>query len=186
MAINKVVYDGTTLLDLSADTLVSAEQLLKDIIAHGADGSRIVGTLEAASSGGTKIAYGTVMYNSATSSTAITHNLGVVPKLVLYYLESKIPTSGGLLFAVGTRVDPDDTSPGGHLRVFRAQLAYSSSKYTITYDPTNNDEQSMSYRSITSTTILPINKANETTFSIYNASSYALYTGKNYFWIAVG
>lgn len=45
MAINKVIYGTTVLVDLTGDT-VAAENLLKGIKAHGADGSEIVGTLE--------------------------------------------------------------------------------------------------------------------------------------------
>ena len=47
MAINRVDFGGNTLIDLTGDTLESAEQLLKGIIAHAKDGSQIVGTLEA-------------------------------------------------------------------------------------------------------------------------------------------
>lgn len=42
MAISKVVYGGTTLIDLTADT-VKKEHLLEGYIAHGADGEKIIG-----------------------------------------------------------------------------------------------------------------------------------------------
>lgn len=42
MAISKVVYGGTTLIDLTADT-VKKEHLLEGYIAHGADGEKITG-----------------------------------------------------------------------------------------------------------------------------------------------
>lgn len=41
---NKVVYDGTTLIDLTSDT-VTADTLLEGITAHDKSGKRIVGTL---------------------------------------------------------------------------------------------------------------------------------------------
>lgn len=45
MAINKVVYDGTTLIDLSSDTLSSADQLMQGIVAHDRTGAVITGTI---------------------------------------------------------------------------------------------------------------------------------------------
>lgn len=45
MAYNKVVYDGTTLVDLTADT-VDASVLLAGYTAHGKDGNAIVGTFD--------------------------------------------------------------------------------------------------------------------------------------------
>lgn len=46
MPVNKVIYGGVTLLDLTKDT-VTAEKLLKGETAHGKDGEPIVGTFEA-------------------------------------------------------------------------------------------------------------------------------------------
>lgn len=45
MAINKVVYGGNTLLDLTGDT-VTAEKILKGYKAHAASGEQITGTCE--------------------------------------------------------------------------------------------------------------------------------------------
>ena len=45
MAINKVIYDGEPLIDLTGDT-VTPETLLKGRTAHGADGALLVGTAE--------------------------------------------------------------------------------------------------------------------------------------------
>jgi len=44
MAINKIVYNRQTLIDLTNDT-VKAENLLKGCTAHQADGTLITGTL---------------------------------------------------------------------------------------------------------------------------------------------
>ena len=44
MAVNKVVYNGDTLIDLSSDT-VTADKLLQGVTAHDAAGNLIVGTL---------------------------------------------------------------------------------------------------------------------------------------------
>ena len=44
MAINKVVYGGTTLVDLTGDT-VASNKMLQGATAHGADGSVISGII---------------------------------------------------------------------------------------------------------------------------------------------
>lgn len=45
MAINKVVHGGTTLIDLSGDTLASAANLVSGQTAHDRTGTQITGTL---------------------------------------------------------------------------------------------------------------------------------------------
>lgn len=47
MEVNKVVYNGNTLIDLTSDT-VTADKLLLNSTAHGADGKIILGTLRPA------------------------------------------------------------------------------------------------------------------------------------------
>lgn len=44
MAVNKVIYSGRTLIDLSSDTLSSASQLRKGVTAHTKAGNVISGT----------------------------------------------------------------------------------------------------------------------------------------------
>lgn len=44
MAINKVVYGNTTLLDLTNDT-VASEKMLQGVTAHAANGSTVTGTI---------------------------------------------------------------------------------------------------------------------------------------------
>lgn len=44
MSVNKVVYGNDILIDLTGDTLVSADQLAKGVIAHTKSGEVIVGT----------------------------------------------------------------------------------------------------------------------------------------------
>ncbi len=46
MACSKVIYDGSTLVDLTQDT-VTAGTLFKGVVAHGANGEAITGTAEA-------------------------------------------------------------------------------------------------------------------------------------------
>lgn len=50
MAVNKVVYGTTVLVDLTGDT-VTADKLLKGATAHDASGKSITGTMEAGSGG---------------------------------------------------------------------------------------------------------------------------------------
>ena len=50
MAVNKVVYGTTVLVDLTGDT-VTADKLLKGATAHDASGEKITGTMEAGSGG---------------------------------------------------------------------------------------------------------------------------------------
>ena len=50
MAVNKVVYGTTVLVDLTKDT-VTADKLLKGATAHDASGEPITGTMEAGSGG---------------------------------------------------------------------------------------------------------------------------------------
>lgn len=45
MAVNKVVYDGSTLIDLSTDSLNAAAQLANGVTAHDRTGTRITGSL---------------------------------------------------------------------------------------------------------------------------------------------
>lgn len=50
MPINKIIYGGNTLIDLTSDTVTPAT-LLKGVTAHGADGSIITGTYEESGAG---------------------------------------------------------------------------------------------------------------------------------------
>lgn len=45
MPINKVIYGNQTIIDLSTDTLSSADQLAQGIVAHDRSGALITGTI---------------------------------------------------------------------------------------------------------------------------------------------
>lgn len=83
MAISKVVYGGTTLIDLTADT-VEADKLLKGIKAHGADGEAITGTCEFdantqdATATAAEILSGKTAYNKGNKVTGTMKNNGAV------------------------------------------------------------------------------------------------------------
>ena len=89
MAVNKVNFGGNTLIDLTGDTLDSAEQLLKGIIAHAKDGAIIEGTLEAGG-GGFQVALGTFIPAETKSLNSlppisIEHNAGFTPDAFIFY-----------------------------------------------------------------------------------------------------
>lgn len=89
MAVNRVDFGGNTLIDLTGDTLESAEQLLKGIIAHAKDGSVITGQMEAGGGGGGGggIVYtsGTLVFSSSTicKDYELTHGLGQIPQIFI-------------------------------------------------------------------------------------------------------
>lgn len=82
MAVNKVEFGGNTLIDLTEDTLESAEQLLKGIIAHAKDGSVIEGVLEAG--GGGLIAFSTITPTESVLTLTFEHNLGAKPNFIFW------------------------------------------------------------------------------------------------------
>lgn len=63
---NKIVVDGTTLIDLTADT-VTASTLMQGYTAHAADGSTIVGTVP----DGDNLAYGGAYVGTAVVGSAV-------------------------------------------------------------------------------------------------------------------
>lgn len=64
--INQVIVNGETILDLRSDT-VTPETLQKGYTAHDKSGAKIIGTLEASSSGGSK----TVNFSEAGPDTPV-------------------------------------------------------------------------------------------------------------------
>ncbi len=83
MAISKVIYDGNTLIDLTADT-VEAGSLLAGVKAHGADGEPIVGTCkfdantQDATAAASEILAGKTAYNKGAKVTGTMKNNGAV------------------------------------------------------------------------------------------------------------
>ena len=69
MAISKIILNGVTQMDLTADT-VAANNLIAPNTAHGADGQPITGTASGGSSGWTKVAE--TSYQVSTTSTSTT------------------------------------------------------------------------------------------------------------------
>lgn len=86
MAVNKVDFGGNTLIDLTGDTLDSAEQLLKGIIAHAKDGSVITGLMEAGVGGEYEISTGIITPTEDTESLSFDHGLSKAPNFVHIFL----------------------------------------------------------------------------------------------------
>ena len=63
---NKIVVEGTTLIDLTTDT-VTASTLMQGYTAHAADGSTIVGTVP----NGDNLAYGGAYVGTAIVGSAV-------------------------------------------------------------------------------------------------------------------
>lgn len=78
MATNKVIYNGSTLIDLSTDTVSSAADIVSGKIGHLRDGTRVTGT---ASGGGGSTkniqVYSGIDYARSTSYTATDVSLTV-------------------------------------------------------------------------------------------------------------
>ena len=83
MAINKVVYGGDVLIDLTGDT-ITKDKLLKGYTAHGADGEPINGSCEFdantqdATATDAEILLGKTAYNKGTKRTGTMPNNGAV------------------------------------------------------------------------------------------------------------
>lgn len=71
MAVNKVIYNGKTLIDITGDT-VTADKLFKGATAHKADGTAIVGTYtESEEFIPTSITFGTNTITESNGSNSI-------------------------------------------------------------------------------------------------------------------
>ena len=92
MAVSKVIYGGTTLIDLTTDT-VTADKLLTGITAHGKDGELIEGTCDFdantqdATASASEILTGKTAYNKGAKITGTMKNNGSV--------KGKITTKAG-------------------------------------------------------------------------------------------
>lgn len=109
MAVNKVVYGGETLIDLTGLD-VTADDVAKGKKFIDKAGAILTGLLVASSGGGAQVKTGTYQItsnmagNSSTTNATyykqIDHGLGVVPDLVIFYAPSNIATTYSMLLAM--------------------------------------------------------------------------------------
>lgn len=81
MAVNKVVYDGTTLIDLTGIT-VTADTLAKGTTAVDKSGTQITGTME---SGGSDVSIETITFSPTSATSKYTIN-GLKGKPIVWKL----------------------------------------------------------------------------------------------------
>lgn len=83
MGISKIIFDGKTLIDLTADT-VTADKMLKGVTAHGKDGELVTGTCDYdantqdATAAVAEILKGKTAYNKGAKLTGTMPNNGAV------------------------------------------------------------------------------------------------------------
>lgn len=143
MAVNKVVYGTTTLVDLT-DTTATADKILEGYGAYGKDGEWMDGT---ASAGGATVAVATETPSS--NSTSITFDVEGKP---LMFAVQWSYTSGSYMSGSSTRYITSVISDGTHCygsSVYRsgstgreyfystASFSYSNGKLTVTSPASN-------------------------------------------------
>lgn len=108
MAVNKVSYGGTTLIDLTGDTLTSASQLAQGIVAHTKSGETITGTMTGGG-GSSKNMQGYLGYQTVTATSYTATNVKLtVSKTGTYkvswmgYRNTNGGTNGSQLYINGT------------------------------------------------------------------------------------
>ena len=181
MAINRVDFGGDTLIDLTGDTLESAEQLLKGIIAHARDGSVITGLMEAGGGSGgggfdsnhVDIAYGSFVTAKAVRGVRVDCGFPISKDDAFMYVFGCIP------IATRTR--------GANITGYFANKMPSASLPDTAYGGTF-------YSSITSTRLSPSGVVNldnvfiDTTgndIRIIGYGSWEFVPTNEYFWIVV-
>lgn len=166
MGVNRVDFGGNTLIDLTGDTLESADQLLKGIIAHARDGSVITGLMEAGGGGGNTFAFGSIV-PASNGPITITHNFGDG-----YNTASKIKGKTTILIVAAAHAN---ISTG----------VYSMCNVGKDYDESNGINTSSSYtrwgNGAIHTTTPSISYATSESFTVNNSNaSYPFVAGNTY------
>ena len=106
MATNKVIFGGETVIDLTSDTLVRADQLKKGIVAHTKDGNVVTGTLSPTSNG--KITIDSELNDDGTQTIIINEDLSLKNNaLVLAINENDETYFKGLGYQIGKTLGSD-------------------------------------------------------------------------------
>ena len=158
MAVNKIVYGNNSLLDLSSDTLTSADQLLEGIIAHAKDGNIITGTL----AGIKHNSLYTVAEGTFTVAEKITidnnnrfifeHNSGFVP--LLFTIKSSSTTKQNDLVYIWSyrsyNNEYDNYSVTSFSAIRSSRLLYKDTKVSTEMGSISGDKWDTQYVSIVS------------------------------------
>lgn len=116
MAINKVVYGGSTLIDLTGDTVTDASHIVAGKIGHLANGTQVTGTASTGGGGGNSVqAYIGTASVSATSYTATAVKLTVASSGTytvswMGWRSTNSGTSGSQLYINGSAYGSANTS----------------------------------------------------------------------------
>jgi len=136
MAVNKVIYGTTVLVDLTNDT-VAAETLLLGNTAHGKDGSQIVGTMTGSQTGVLmKFTALDVVYVSGTSAKIDIHELTPIysqlteEQIIVEITHLGLYVSGILGGIVNTDISYSYNSGSGVITLTAASSVFSASYTT--------------------------------------------------------
>lgn len=121
MPINKVVYDGNTLIDLTDSTLSSADQLMEGVTAYDRSGTKLMGTGKGG--GGTyALSYDENSIGTALVGDAVTVEPNYIPSgdvVMDYSIEgSKLYINGfrfigsGVKFVINSNVNSNAVGTG--------------------------------------------------------------------------
>lgn len=172
MAVNKVIYNGNTLVDMTGDT-VTAETLAEGATAHAANGERVVGTM-------TAVQYGKAQSLNNTQKAQARTNIGAASALELSQFSATVDAIGTqeeivqqVIAALGTpvfgRIDEDCKI------TLTGELA-DGKTYTFVYEDEDGNENTIgSYTKTTVptyTNVLPL--ATDKTGAVYNSTGYKI------------
>lgn len=170
MAYNKVIYGDQTLIDLTSLT-AKASDVASGKISIGADGVIFTGTSSGGGlpSGISKIAFGTDTINSdfTTTRRTVTHNLGVVPDMVLYWHDGNVAQTYSMLWALRS------TKMGYRSSAYNSFMCYHGNSTTTTTLTNSNS------------TTYGVSNMTASTFQIASSSTSYYWRAGTYNWVAI-
>lgn len=129
MAVNKVVFDGATLIDLSGDTVTEASHIVSGHTGHLSDGTLVAGT------GGVRI--GTATATPSSNSTSISFTVSGEPKAFAVINNGSYTMTSGYYIVMG--VTYDGTTTKGNWYYYKSgggsghTVGYSATAFSFTF-----------------------------------------------------
>ena len=131
MAINKVEFGGTILIDTSGDT-ATASEILSGYTAHSKEGTQLTGTADASKLGTASAT------NSSNTATSLSFSVEGEPKAFALISSGNITLSSGYYYISSILYDGTNhrstygyyKSGGGSSRYIYASTAYASHEYS--------------------------------------------------------